>query len=46
MPLSPPGGSSDTLQRIEQNTAATLRWVKILVVAVFVFIVLTAFLYL
>lgn len=37
--------SADVLQRIEQNTAQTLRWVKILVAAILVLIVVTAVLF-
>ncbi len=45
MPLSPSNDPSGVLGRIEMNTAATLRWVKILVVAVVLLIVLTAVLF-
>jgi len=41
----PTADSTELLRRIERNTAETLRWMKILVGAVVVLIVVTALLF-
>jgi len=42
---APPIDPNEALRRIERNTADMVRWMKILVVAVAVLVVVTLFLY-